>query len=111
MSETNHLDSKTKTLVFHVEGDVTSNHVARYGGELDALLATYGSSPVNWDTFRMDITAASMVDSVGLNMIVSILKRIQKLGAKMQVSYKDPNVHRTLMFTRLDRHVQMLKAD
>ena len=51
-----------------------------------------------------------MVDSVGLNLIVTLLKRVSKSGARMQIAYSSPNVLRTLTFTRLDKHVELVKV-
>lgn len=49
-----------------------------------------------------------MVDSMGLNLIVTLLKDMQQRGSRMQVAYSNPNALRTLAFTRLDRHIEML---
>jgi len=62
------------------------------------------------DTFKVDLTSAKMIDSVGLNLVVTWLKRTQKLGAKMQVAYSNANVLRTFIFTRLDKHIELVKV-
>jgi anti-anti-sigma factor len=51
-----------------------------------------------------------MVDSVGLNFIVNVLKSVQQHGAKMQIVYANQNVHRTFLFTRLDKHLELLSS-
>jgi len=51
-----------------------------------------------------------MVDSVGLNLIVTLLKRVQQRGGRMQIAYSSPNIFRTFTFTRLDKHVELVKV-
>ena len=63
-----------------------------------------------WQTLRLEMFQAKMVDSVGLNLIVTILRATQKLQVRMQLAYQNPNVLRTLQFTRLDRHLDLVKA-
>jgi anti-anti-sigma regulatory factor len=36
------------------------------------------------------------------------LKAVQKQGAKMQIIYTNQNVHRTFLFTRLDKHMELV---
>jgi len=49
-----------------------------------------------------------MIDSVGLNFVVTILKAVQANKGKLEVVYANPNVHRTLLFTRLDKHATLV---
>jgi len=51
-----------------------------------------------------------MVDSVGLNLVVTVLKHVQKRGARMRVAYSALNVLRTFTFTRLDKHLELVKG-
>jgi anti-anti-sigma factor len=50
-----------------------------------------------------------MIDSVGLNLVVSLLKTVQKRGATLQVATTDQNILRTLAFTRLDKQLELVK--
>jgi anti-anti-sigma factor len=105
----NDLDTTNETLTFTVNGDLVSSTANLLRPQVLALLETSDAS-ARWRLFRLDLTAAKMVDSVGLNFIVTILKAVQKRDAKMQVVCQNQNVHRTLLFTRLDKHVELIKA-
>jgi anti-anti-sigma factor len=54
------------------------------------------------------VSTAKMIDSVGLNFVVTILKAVQANKGKLEVVYANPNVHRTLLFTRLDKHATLV---
>ena len=105
-----HLDPKTGILTVTIRGDLVSTTADQVRGQMTALLEAPNPPDAGWKLFRLDLVSAKMVDSVGLNFIVTILKAVQKNGAKMQVLYANQNVHRTFLFTRLDKHVELVKA-
>jgi anti-anti-sigma factor len=51
-----------------------------------------------------------MIDSMGLNLVVSLLKAAQKQGGRLRVAYADANVLRILTFTRLDKQLELVKV-
>jgi len=104
------LDLNHQLLTVYVTGDLTSTNAEALRGEMGGLPEAPGGAPQKWNTLKLDLTAAQMVDSVGLNLIVTLLKRVQKCGARMQIACSSPNVLRTLTFTRLDTHVDLVKA-
>jgi len=103
-------NSQDKLLVFRVAGDLVSTTAGALRGEISASLEAAGSAPTGWNLLRLDLSAAKMIDSVGLNLVVTLLKQVQEHGARMQVIYSSPNVLRTFAFTRLDKHVEIIKA-
>jgi anti-anti-sigma factor len=102
------LDPNTGTLAVFIEGDLVSTSAEPLRGEISRLIAKPTDSRIRWQVLRLDLSKAKVVDSVGLNFIVTILKAIQKEGAKMQIVYANQNVHRTFLFTRLDRHLELI---
>lgn len=107
---TSNLDLENRLLTLCVPGDLISTNAEELRTELTRLLGTVEGAPSQWQTFRLDLARARMVDSVGLNLVVGLLKRLRKRGAKLQVAYASQNVLRTFTFTRLDKHVEMVKA-
>jgi len=104
------LDLQQESVTLRVPGDLVSTNADAVRNEINGLLDTAGVAPRKWDTFILDLAAAKMVDSVGLNLVVSLLKRVQARGGKMQITYSSPNIFRTFTFTRLDKHVQLVKV-
>lgn len=103
-------DDSSKILTVQVPGDLISTSADGLRSSLGSLLAPTPTRTVPWEKLRLDLSAASMVDSVGLNLVVTILRAVQKLNARLQISYTSPNVLRTFKFTRLDQHVDLVKV-
>jgi anti-anti-sigma factor len=62
-----------------------------------------------WLGVNLDLTQAQMVDSAGLNAIVSIVRRLQAENKRAVIQVKDPHVHRIFLFTRLDRLAEIVR--
>lgn len=100
-------DSSTWTA--RVEGDLLSTNAK----DLRDAVADLLSQPEKHHgmrSFVLDLSRAKMIDSVGLNLIVAILRSVKQAGGAMQIRHDNPNVHRILLFTRLDQQVEILKA-
>jgi anti-anti-sigma factor len=91
------------SLALKVSGDLVSTNAEIFRKEVGGLLASADGAGRKWSLFSLDLTAAKMVDSVGLNLVVALLKRVQERGAKLQIAYTNPNVLRTFVFTRLEQ--------
>jgi len=104
------LEIDRESIRLRVEGDLVSTNAPALRGEIDRLFDPASDSPPDRKVFKLDLAAARMVDSVGLNLVVSLLKRVQKRGGRLQVVYSDPNVLRIFNFTRLDKQVELIKA-
>jgi len=57
---------------------------------------------------EVDLCGAKIVDSVGLNLIVMVIKRVQAWEGKVRLLVDDANVARTFRFTRLDTHAEIV---
>jgi anti-anti-sigma factor len=57
---------------------------------------------------EVDLRGATMVDSVGLNLLVMVIKRVQAWEGKVRLLVDDANVCRTIRFTRLDTHAEIV---
>lgn len=107
MNSQPNLDEKTFTL--RVPGDLISTTVETLRHETVDLFGT-ADAPPKWTTLVLDLTAAKMLDSAGLNLVVSLFKRVQLRGGRMQIRYSSPNILRILTFTRLDKHVELVSG-
>ncbi len=103
------LNEAKRLLTVQLPGDLISTNAAAVRENLaDIINASTDKLPA-WSTLRLELSGAKMVDSVGLNLVVTLLRAVQKLNGKMQVIYTNPNVLRTFQFTRLDQHMEMIK--
>jgi anti-anti-sigma factor len=100
-------DSSQWTL--RIQGDLLSTNAKEVRDAVSDLLA----QPEQFRSLKsllLDVSSARMIDSVGLNLIVAILRAVKQAGAEMKIRQGDPNVQRILLFTRLDQQVEILKA-
>jgi anti-anti-sigma factor len=104
------LDLDSRSLTIRLPGDPTSTNAEGLRAELSDCLGLGQGAPQQWNTFVLDLAAAKMVDSAGLNLIVSLLKWVEKRGGKMRVACSAPAVLRAFTFTRLDRHLELVKT-
>jgi anti-anti-sigma factor len=96
-------ESRTLRLVF--PGDVLSTNAG--GLKEEAMRAIEGSAP-GWDSLEADLSAARMVDSVGLNLLVTLIKAAQGRNKKTRIRSSSTHVRRALKFTRLDQMAEVV---
>lgn len=102
------INSQTSTLQLQIPGDITSTTAPPLRDELFGLLEhDLASNNKAWHTLHLDLASAKMVDSVGLNLLVSIIRLIKEHGRKISCTVASQHVHRTMMFTRLDSMMQI----
>jgi|JI10StandDraft_1071094.scaffolds.fasta_scaffold704495_2 anti-anti-sigma factor len=104
------LDTNTNTLSIAFPGDVLSTNVDGLRQAAFGLLEGERLKQAPWTTLKLDLTAAKMVDSAGLNLIVSIIKHAKNRGAAVRATVGNPNVYRTFIFTRLDKQLDLSQA-
>ena len=104
------LNLNEQLLTLRVPGDFTSTTVETFRNEVNSQLETAKGAASRWNTLQIDLGAAKMIDSAGLNLIVTWFKRLRLRGAKMRITYSSPNVLRTFIFTRLDKHIELVKV-
>jgi len=104
------LNSDGKPLTVRLRGDLTSGNDASNKAMMELAQAAR-SEGRTWRDVKLDLTEARMIDSVGLNLIVSVFKAVEKNGGRLSLAYSDPNVLRTLAFTRLDKRMDLTKVE
>lgn len=108
---THQLEPNTGALCVFVPGDILSTTADTLRDSLFSLLESAPVQSGNWNLLKLDLTQARMVDSVGLNLIVSIVRALKARNAKVQVIVSSANIQRTFSFTRLDRQVTVIKIE
>lgn len=104
------LNAAEQSLHLTIPGDVLSTNAKQIRAEILSLLETTSVKTAGWTTLILDLSAAKVIDSVGLNLIVGLYKEAKKRGAKTHALISSTNIQRTFAFTRLDAHIQVLMA-
>jgi anti-anti-sigma factor len=102
-----HLESKILTVV--VPGDILSTNAEELRSDLVVLLESPQCAQGQCATLRLDLTHARMIDSVGLNLLVTFIRFMKERGGKVQAVVTNPNIERTFIFTRLDQMLEVIK--
>jgi stage II sporulation protein AA (anti-sigma F factor antagonist) len=85
--------------------DITSTNESAFRAQLDQLIA---SGPAGWKVLMIDLQGTRMIDSKGLNLLVSVVKRLRAEARDVQLVGPQPAVRRIIAFTRLDRHAAVV---
>ena len=104
------LDSQTKTLNLIVPGDIISTNAAALRTQIFAILESDVIARANWETLQLDLRATNMIDSMGLNLLVSIIKLARTRQSKITALIANQNVQRALCFTRLNTQMELIAA-
>ncbi len=104
------LDGSSGILNVSFPGDVLSSNVDTLRKEIFGLLDENTVKTSTWSTLKLDLTGAKMIDSAGLNLIVSIIKATKARGGNVRATVGNPNVYRTFIFTRLDKQCELAQA-
>lgn len=98
----------SSTLTFTLEGDILSTTISPLRAEALRLLESPPILNGSWNTLELVLTNAKMVDSAGLNFLVSLIKAAKNRGAVVRAVVASRTVHRTFVFTRLDKQVELV---
>ena len=104
------LDLQSKTLTLVVPGDVISTNADSIRKEAFGILESEVIARADWQTLQLDLRAANMIDSMGLNLLVSIIKLARTRNSRVVGLITNPNVQRALCFTRLNTQMELIAA-
>ena len=104
------LDTSKKTLSLIFPGDIVSTNAGTLREQIFGILESETISRADWTTLDLDFRAAKMIDSMGLNLLVSIIKFARNRGTKVVGHVEHTNVQRALCFTRLNTQMELIAA-
>jgi anti-anti-sigma factor len=85
--------------------EITSTNEPAFRAQLDQLIV---SAPAGWRVLMIDLQATRMIDSKGLNLLVSVVKRLRTEERDVKLVGPQAAVRRIIAFTRLDRHAAVV---
>jgi len=104
-----HVFEKTSgRLTLYFPNDVVSTNVDSFRKEVDALLDFDKAVSPDWKDIKLELTDARIVDSAGLNFMVTLVKRVKTRNGRVEAVISSEHIRRTLMFTRLDRQMKVV---
>jgi anti-anti-sigma factor len=104
------LNSSSKTLTLEFPGDLISSNANGLRQDIFALLESDAIGKAAWQYLVLDLTAAKMIDSMGLNLLVTVIKLARSRNAAVVGRIASANVERVLVFTRLNSQMTLEMA-
>ena len=103
---TGELDEEQRTLSIRVRGDILSTNAEACLSSASDILRKERAK--EWEKVSLDLNSARMVDSVGLNAIIGLVKNLQAQNKPVTVYISSAAVHRVFLFSRLDTIVNIV---
>ncbi len=97
-----------RALTLKVGGDLLSTTAVGERDQMFSALDACAADPP--DEVEVDLRGARMVDSVGLNLLVAVIKRVSAWNVRPRILISDANVLRTFQFTRLDSQAEVVRC-
>ena len=87
-------------------GDLSSTTAEAARAALHAAVEADGGAG-GARALRIELPTARLIDSVGLNVLVGIIKRVRASGGEVTIAVAHPSVERILTFTRLTTLIRL----
>lgn len=97
-------------LYITIRRDILSTGVRGLFEQLAALQKDPNVERSSWRSLELDLTGAKMIDSMGLNFLVHVVKWSEERKAKAKIVIRDKNLDRLLRFTRMNEHAEVVCA-
>lgn len=100
--------SRYETVTCVAPGDITTTTEKAFAALVERAV---GAAPRGWKRLDLDVRAARMIDSKGLNLLVSLVKSSRENERTVRLIAPQPSVRRILAFTRIDQHAEVVTDD
>ena len=94
-------------LTLYFPTDVVSTNVDGLKREIDELMQSDKCQEADWSNLKLELSDAKMVDSAGLNFVVTLVKQAKAREGTVEAVISSEHIRRTLMFTRLDKQMKV----
>lgn len=96
---TGNFDSAAECLTVSLNGDLLSSNAEAAAKALEEQLERTPS----FKSFIVDLKACQMVDSVGLNLLFSLLNRCKEMGAKTKIQIVPGRLDRIMQVAQMGK--------
>ncbi|MES2310128.1 MAG: STAS domain-containing protein [Verrucomicrobiota bacterium] len=93
------------TLIF--EEDILSTNVDRLKDQIDKIMELPPIKSGGIQKILFDMKSVKMVDSMGLNLLVNLVKSEKNKNHSIAALVTSLHLHRTLLFTRMDKQMDI----
>ncbi len=87
--------------------DILSTNVEQLEAAARAILARDDVHTANWETLELDFSACKMIDSMGFNLLIQLVRTATDRQAKIRGIVTRPNIYRLFVFSCLDKKIDL----
>lgn len=98
-------EKRARDQVVRIKGDILSTHAKELSGTFGYALEEAARKDVR--ELTVDLTSARMVDSTGLNVLMTLVRGAREGGIPVRVIITSPAVRRVFEVSRLDQVVEV----
>ncbi len=98
---------KGNCFILAFSGDILSTNVGKLKEEIERVMALPEVASCGYTRCHFDLRNTKMIDSMGLNLLVTIVRNEKAHGHKITAEVSSPHLHRTLVFTRMDKQMEI----
>lgn len=102
---TSRYSPRKRELTLALRGDLLSTNADSYAQRIDQLVADHADDA--WHSVKFEMTTAKLVDSVGLNLLVGLVRSFQSKNIPVKVVIASPSVHRLFQRSKFDELVEL----
>ncbi len=100
-------DTKEHLLSLTFGTDLLSTNVEQLDTAARAVFARDDVRMSQWRTLVLDFSSVRMIDSMGINFLIQLLRVADGRKAKVKGIITRHNLHRLFLFTRLDKKIEL----
>lgn len=104
------LNTAARSLEVQISGDILSTNAAQIRHQVFTAISPDCDGNSQWTVLSVDLRNARMVDSVGLNLLVSLIKELTARDKKLRLLVGSKHILRSMRFTRLDTLAEVVSA-
>ncbi len=104
-------NTQSSCLQLSVAGDLKSTTTAALHRDVFAILAHDHTRSLLIKVVELDISSATMVDSLGLNLVISVLKWSKQRAATLRIIVGKRGVYSTMLAVGLDRQAELINTE
>jgi anti-anti-sigma factor len=94
-------------LSVRVRGNIVSTNAERIGAAISGILKEHGTEA--WRGLRLDLKSVKMVDSVGLNLILVLVRKLKADNRTVTIFVRESAVERVFQVAKLDTIVPVVR--
>lgn len=91
-----------------VAGNILSTNVQEIRQKILGVLNQNEAENPQWKKLTLDLCAAQMIDSTGLNFLVAVSRHVKKRGIELKITVTSQNICKSFNFIRLDRQASIV---